>query len=777
MFSIKPCPILWCGFFFAFLSLNPVLAEESQFTLEFYAIKVNGQDMGAGQILHSISGRYFGRAEDFANWGLNNIGSGSVRYMDADYYPLNDFKGFKSNFDEVNQELNLEFDPSAFKASVFSNQMENIVPTPPESGGYANYDFYGTNSSSAAQNQTQLNGQFEVGAFNSRGAGFSSFLGQNLYINSKLPNTATRLIRLETNWVRDFPEEKQSLKFGDSTGRSGIWGRPVRFGGVQWGTNFATQPGFVTIPLPTFMGEATLPSTTEVFINGFRQSSQAVTPGPFQINNIPFITGAGEAKVVVKDMLGREQVITQPFYLTPNLLRPGVDDYNIELGFIRSNFGIDNATYGRPMAVATQRKGFSDKLTAEWRGEALLDQQTAGISAVYIPPLPLALTAAGVISNSKKGSGDFLLLGVDHQSSRGVNFGVRSQFASKDFTQVGAGLSGQYKQFSATMGLYSRFGSFGFGYNYLKGTNPLRTESLTANYTKSLTQKASLNVSVYTSLSGPANQMVFMFLAYPMDNGVFASSSLSTQQGKLDGAVQLQKNPPVGSGMGYRAMLGGGQGQRESVGVTLQTDYGSYILDAGRVPNQTSYRMTASGSVAFMDGQTLFARRFYDSFAVAKVPGFANVPVYLNGQLSAHTNRDGYAVLPGLMSYQRNKVVIDTKDLPFEAQIDRTEAEVVPHYHSGVVLKFSIELSVGALIKLVSEDGAPMPTGTVILVEGKPDEFQVALQGEAYITDLAKKNKMKATWNKQSCEFEVNLPEDPGPLPHIGPIVCKGVKP
>jgi len=770
--------LIWYGFFFSLVLVTSVLADEAQYSLEFYAIKVNGQDVGAGQILHSKSGDYFARAEDFESWRLKRSQSGRlIRFMNAEYYPLNELDGFHSNFDEINQELALEFSPHAFIPTVISSQIESITTSPAESGGYLNYDFYGTNNITQSQSQTQLNGQFEVGVFNSMGSGLSSFSGQNLYTNSTQPNTAMSLIRLETNWVRDFPEERQTIKIGDSIGRSGIWGRPVRFGGIQFGTNFATQPGFVTLPLPSFKGEAVLPSTAEIYINGVRQLSEGVTPGLFQINNFPSITGAGEAKIVVRDMLGREQVIKQPFYLTPSMLRPDVEDYTVELGFIRKDFGIQNAKYGRFAAVGTQRKGFSDKLTAEWRGELLADQQTAGLAATYIPPIPVALTAAVAISSSQKGSGDFVSLGVDHQSSGGINLGVRSRFYSKNFTQIGLGLPGQSKQFSANMGLFTKYGSFGLAYSYLKNTNPLRSETLAINYSRTIFNRASVSLSAFRSLSGPPNPMMFAFLAYPLDNGIFASSSVTTQQGKMDVTAQVQKNPPFGSGVGYRALLGGGNGQREEAGITLQTDYGTYMFDAGRNTSQTSFRLNVNGGVVFMDGRSLLSRRSYDSFAVAQVPGFSDVPVYVNGQLAAHTDSEGYAVLPSLISYQKSKISIDTKDLPFEAQIGATELEVVPHYHSGLSLKFSVELSIGALITLIAENGKLLPNGTMLMVEGNPDEFQVALKGEAYLTGLAKKNKVKASWNNETCEFEVNLPENPGPLPHIGPILCKGIQP
>jgi outer membrane usher protein len=767
----------WCGIFFSLLGASCAIADEFPFTLQLYSIKVNGQDMGMGTILYSQSAGYFARAEVLEQWGLNPVDSTPVKSMNVDYYPLSFAQGYRFKLDEANQELALEFDPAAFKPNIFASQQERTVSSLQETGGFLNYDFYGTNNRSSNLNQTQINGQFELGLFNRWGAGLSNFVGQNLYSNLNQVNLSPRLIRLETNWTRDFSEERRSLVLGDANGRSSIWGRPVKFAGIQFGTNFATQPGFVTIPLPAFTGEAALPSMAEVYINGNRQMSQAITPGPFQINNFPVITGSGEAKIVVKDMLGKEQVITQPFYLTPNLLRPGVEDYTVELGLIRNNFGLENANYGRPMLVGTQRRGLSDKLTTEWRLEVLPDQKTAGLAATYIPPVSLALTAAAAVSNSQIGNGNYFLLGVDHQAFGGINFGVRAQSASNHFTQLGLSVPGQMQRLTANMGFYTGLGSFGISYTYQKtGVLPIG-EYITTSYSKSIGGKASVSLSLFSALSGPANQMVSLFLAYPLDNGIFASTNFISQQGAQNTTVQMQKSAPFGAGIGFRALAGGGQLEREEAGITLQTDYGTYIFDAGRMGNLSSYRFTANGSLALLQGKVLMSRRSYDSFVQAQVPGFANVPVYLNGQLAAHTDRDGYAILPGLPSYQKSRVTIDTKDLPIAAQIETSEAYVTPHYRSGVSLKFSVQLSIGALVRFVAENGQPLPNGTLITLAGSPDEFQVALLGEAYLTGLAKKNRIKASWNNQHCDIEVNLPENPGPLPHIGPVLCRGIQP
>ena len=114
----------------------------------------------------------------------------------------------------------------------------------------------------------------------------------------------------------------------------------------------ALRPDLVTYPLPQFAGEAAVPSSVDLFINGYKSSSADLQPGPYTLTNIPFINGAGEAVVVTTDALGRQVSTTVPFYVTSSLLQKGLDlgDQLIEMT-IALFFRIDH----RPLAVALEQ--------------------------------------------------------------------------------------------------------------------------------------------------------------------------------------------------------------------------------------------------------------------------------------------------------------------------------------------------------------------------------------------------------------------------------------
>jgi outer membrane usher protein len=169
-----------------------------------------------------------------------------------------------------------------------------------------------------------------------------------------------------------------------ATSVPGAWGRSVRFGGVQYSTNFATQPGYITFPSIASGGQAALPSTVDVFVNNALVAQKTVLPGPFSITNIPTVNGSGNVRLVVRDLFGREQVISQPFYASVNLLKAGLEDFSYEAGVERSNFGTESGDYGHAVASATYRRGLTGRLTGEIRGEASRDLGVAGIAAGYL---------------------------------------------------------------------------------------------------------------------------------------------------------------------------------------------------------------------------------------------------------------------------------------------------------------------------------------------------------------------------------------------------------
>ena len=127
------------------------------------------------------------------------------------------------------------------------------------------------------------------------------------------------------------------------TGRMGSL-RPLRRRTVRHELRHTADA--VTTPLLAARGEAVVPSTVDVFIDGRTRCKRSRPAGSFLDREPPVITGTGQLQVVVTDALGRQQVVTQPYYSGSALLRAGLNEYSFEVGAIREDYGLESFAYG-----------------------------------------------------------------------------------------------------------------------------------------------------------------------------------------------------------------------------------------------------------------------------------------------------------------------------------------------------------------------------------------------------------------------------------------------
>src|SRR4029450_6496040 len=133
----------------------------------------------------------------------------------------------------------------------------------------------------------------------------------------------------------------------------------------------------------------------------------------------------------------------------------------------------------------------------------------------------------------------------------------------------------------------------------------------------------------------------------------------------------------------------------------------TYEIEGQQLQSAFVARASASGGFAMLDGRTFASREIDGSFAVAEVGEEANVRIYRDNQLVGHTDAQGYAILPGLRPYQDNLIRIEQADLPLDIELEAMQVRAVPHYRSGVLLKFPVERSHGAVLTVVQESGEP----------------------------------------------------------------------
>jgi outer membrane usher protein len=748
---------------------------------------VNGSKSGTWLLLEH-AGELYAPRDAFEVWRVTlSPGAAAINFRGEQYFPLSAVPGYRVRLDSANQSVELLFSPNAFAATRLTQPLsKRSVVSPVLPSVFFNYDMnYSASSLRDAPSIQDLGLITETGISTGWGVLTSNSVGRNLTGDSTLGQKRS-FTRLETTFTKDFPDKNHTLRLGDTTSLGGTQGRDFYFGGIQYGTNFALTPGFISQPLPIFRGLSEAPSTVELFVNDVLRQSSNVPTGPFTVGNFPIMTGGGQAQLVVRDVLGRETVTTIPFFTSARLLAAGLDEWRVEAGSVRRNLGTDSSNYDTGFVSGTWRHGYDNALTLEGRADAGTQLQTLWLSAVSaLPGQFLGRVGWAGSQDDRLGNGGAWLLGLERVGLRsGVQVQVKE--ASRDFRNLALEETVlPTRQEIAGNWTYTtgNAGTFGVGFASIDRYDFGSVTTASLNHTIRIGARASLMLNATRAVvadNANANtnaNFIGVTLILPMGGNRIASANAEFRDGQNDLYATVSESPVDDAGLGWRLLAGQQQGrERAEGGVTYLGRYGQVSGEISSGRDQTAVRLGASGGLALADGHLFVTRRLDESFAVAEVKGYGGVGIGLGGQVLTRTDADGIALIPRLMAYQDNSVRVDPNELPMSAELDSIEQIAVPPWRSAVKVVFPVRSGRGALLRIVFDDGDVAPAGAIARIKGDSQEFYVARRGEAFVTGLQTTNRVMLDWKRQQCEFEVTLPaETPDEVPRLGPLLCTGV--
>lgn len=608
-------------------------------------------------------------------------------------------------------------------------------------GGFLNLDAeYGGYGGSA-----DYSSLFDLGAFVPGGSGRSGWL---------IGRHGTR--RLDSAWLVDEPGAAQRLRLGDAITHGADWESAVRFGGVQWGTDFSLQPDRVTFPLPTLSGAAALPSTAQLYLNGQRLAQQSLQPGQFQFVGVPVITGAGELSLTVRDSLGRLQTVTQPFYASPRLLAPGLDAYSLEAGFLRENYASAGDRYTQPLAGAVFQHGFSGNLTGLARAAAAPQRQLLGTEADVLLGTFGVVTLATGAARTEAGWGGMALLAFE-RIAEPFSFALRRQFASRNYGDLGRGPG--LLHFSDTLRLSYDTGRAGSGsLLYISeqpwGSDGARLLGLAYDV------QAWPGIQAYASWLHPLNRLggdsLVLGLAFALGPGNTASAQWTEDDRGAGPRASFQHAPPGPLGWSWSAATDQRPGGTRQAQVQWATERGT--LSGGWV-GYAGHGAAAAGvqtGLALLDGQTYWTRPVQNSFAVVDA-GAPGVPVFRENQPVGATGADGRLLVPDLIAYSPNRLSIDDRTLPIRDRVDETTVSVVPPAGAGVPLRFAVETIPELELHLLDARGRPVPAGARLALDGQPLPLPVGYDGLVYAHIGEGWHRLDARWADGACTARLRV--------------------
>ena len=651
------------------------------------------------------------------------------------------------------------------------NTPENAVPDATSSPGLLlNYDVYGTRGNDIGS----LNAAAELRAFAGRAGVFSNTAISRIY---EIPGDGwhTDSVRLDSNWRLSFPDSMVQVTTGDTTTGSLSWTRATHIGGVQVARDFALQPYRLTAPLPAFFGEATVPSAVDLYVNGIRQYSGHVPPGPFQLTTIPTINGTGLAQIVMTDAFGRSSTIVLPFYGTQQLLQKGLSDWSVELGAVRENYGITSFDYAdRPMASGSLRYGWSDRLTVETHAEGTSRLANGGVGGVFELGQAGIANAAVAHSSGRGDSGSQYSLGYNWTNNR-YTFAVDSTRTRGQYRDV-ASLYGQAPpriSERAIAGINTAYaGNFGVNYLRLLYSGEPVSRYAGAYWSQSFGGRLSLNLSVNQNLDRSDDRSVFFGCAYTLGGRTTVNAGVQRARDSTNVSVDVSNPVPGDGGFGWRAQGRSGELHGGLAEAGWLTNQGQLLGGVSSFGDSRYAYADATGALVWMGGHVFAARRVDDAFAVVSTDGIAAVPVKLENRVIGTTDDDGMLLVTRLDAYQRNQLSIDPMDLPANVHIARVDAAVTPSDRAGTLVRFDITPIRSASVIVHDAAGHALPLGSKVRIDGQSGVALVGYDGVVYLETLQAHNRLDAETPSGPCSAQFDYPQETRSIPEIGPLTC-----
>lgn len=763
--------------------------------------EVNGTDTGLTTVyLLRRCGGVLSRPADLEHIRLKTAGLPIIQVNGHDFISLASIPNLSWQVDEAAAKLLIESDPSNFYPTVLDMAREQPPAlSPSASGAFLNYGAFFIDQSDADSSYT---GNVGLGLFGGWGTLVSDWI--------VLDRDDDPFARLNTTYQLDFPEYIASLRVGDAFTRAGTWGSGRPIGGIQLQTNFATRPGMLVSPVQ--MMEALTARNAVLNLNTrplgdadarsspYFYGSLATAPhGPVQVTNLPTFSN-GEYELRVRDALGREQTIRQPYYFSQGLLREGLSDYSYELGWVRQGFLTDQ--YDEEMLSATHRYGLTNQITLEGHLEAIKSRQALGGSMlVSIPWAGVAtITAAATRADDQVDTGVHSALSLENRYRR-FAYALRHERFSEAFLLPADPSTSNVLQHRSVITGSSQLlanSSVSLSLSDSQFRNNTGFRALRMNFNQRLPRGIQITLFGSQNLEPDENWSTGASLSFPLSALLPQSAvqryrsgfdprrtrlnALATTSENQRSVSQLRAHSSLDTlggflGVSYAQTLQPETAQTLSASWTNQSV--GLLAGVTERPDRTVTTAGLSSALVWIGGRLKPTRSVYNSFALVRL-GEDNAGVRVNGR---HTDAQGDVLLSPLQPYFDNPVQINATDLPSNVRPNALSTIVNPRFRSGVIIEADLPLIRDALVRILIKDEQgetqPLPHGALVFLAGSEDSFPVGRDGRVYLYGLASSNVISVHWKGRRCALEVTLPEPMvrNQIPELKPLLCSGVRP
>ncbi|NIF20386.1 fimbria/pilus outer membrane usher protein [Candidatus Pantoea multigeneris] len=601
-------------------------------------------------------------------------------------------------------------------------------------------------------------------------------------------NGHQRWDNVNTYLQRDVQELKAQLTLGDSTSPGDVFDS-IQYRGIQLASDDNMYPDSLRGFAPVVRGIAHSNAQVTVRQNGHIIYQTYVPPGAFAITDLYPTASSGDLEIIITEASGAERRFVQPFSAAPLMLREGRLKYAVTAGEYRSTndsaqtpaFGLGSLIYGLPVGSTVYSSllvsshyhaqalglghGFGNfgSLSADvtlaqtqlhddsvHRGQSYRFQYAKNVA-----PTNTTFRLAGY-RYSTRGFYDFQEANESgaYRNAGRLNYNKRS----KAHIDVNQSLQ-EYGNFHVSAYQQDYWGQTGIERNLSAGYNlSYNAISYGVNYTFS--QRSGNN----------ANDQQFAFnVQVPLSKwlpGSWASYSMNTnkrgntsQQAGLSGTALANNNLSYNVQQSYANRGASGSGNANA---SYKGTYGELLGGYNYAKGMQQLNYGLQGGVVGHPYGITFSQQQGDTLALVRAPGATEAVVQNN--TGVKTDWRGYAVVPYVSPYRRNRIALDTGTLAENVDIDTNTQTVIPTKGALVLADFKTRVGSRVLMTL-NYQGKPVPFGAIASLVQDDSALEnsgiVGPDGQLYLSGVPERGKLQVKWGNavsQQCNVTFILP-------------------
>jgi len=763
-------------------SQTPQVQQRNPAKEAFLTLGVNGGPGKEAYFCILYPGRGYAVAEDGFDSLRLRIKPVAIRYLGQSFIPLYAIEGVSTRLNEREQLLEVSVPPELIDPQNLLTRQEYGLPalTASDWGARFNYDLI----LSDAQD-INSGGLFELGLLSPHGSFSTDFAVRSGDIFSTLDGD---LVRLRTTYRHDYIDQQTSLELGDTSNqlRNNIYRSTYNYGGFRYGTDSALQPAFMKYPVLEFTGLAQAPSTIDLYLNNRQYFSGNLESGPFNVTAPAAITGSGEARLVIRDIFGREQVVFLPFFFNSELLRKGYSQYGLETGFPRDNLGTEDFDYqDEPFIAGSWRYGLTNQTTIAGEAEVQETRQSLGAAVTTaLPKIKSSFELATAFSQDDfTGSGAYGLFNWRYRPARQWNLHLNARGGTAEFRKIGIDGAVFPEIIDLRTGLSMpliRKVRFDSTYTYLRRRPDNDISELLRFNLNSVYRNVFYSVTYSKNLREQDDYDLSMNLSWSFggDNRASVSHKVHEPPQTTTGSLRrTARRQQIGYDLSATRIWNSQQSDSVSASLSGISDTGDYLMNVTANSKQNAtISFATSGGIVATRSHVLPSRRVADSFAIVEIPNTPGVGISVSSD-EILTNSDGLAVIP-LHSLATNHINVDKNSLPIGLGLSESSRKITPVRNAATYLKFAIPLGLDATARLKNSGEIDFAPGTAVQINDNTEYQYVGAQGFVYLTELVNgENHLRVISNTEDCLVTFSVEPSADPLPDLGELICKVQQP